>query len=242
MPREYSNEQLERMVMGEAENPNVSFYEQSRMNPELSKAAGTRVYETVVMIKKTQPGLTDFVAYRAQPKDIKEYPDEYQYLLNTKADIGSPGIEIIPGLTQNEVQELKDYGITTITKLCDAETLPAHLQHCQVSAQRINEVFKNEQQSNEESQQEENVGEEGGITQDTRSTEVLPEACRSIDTGYVGRPSTEDSPATPDRGTAGRPLPGGRINSGERVTTAENAGHIPGRKEKVSNDWSISFG
>ena len=116
------------MVQGEEENPNVQFYEQSKMNPEQSKAAGKRVYQTRLMIKKTQPGLDDFAAYVAQPADIAEWPDEHQYYLNTKEDVGSPLIDILPGLGMDVIQELRDYGLTTITKLCAAKTLPVHLQ------------------------------------------------------------------------------------------------------------------
>ncbi|RKX23165.1 MAG: hypothetical protein DRP45_10820 [Candidatus Zixiibacteriota bacterium] len=195
MSREYTDRQLERMMLGEEENPYVQFYEKSQMNVKLSKAAGHRVYETVVMCKKTQPGLDDFVAYVAQPADIRDNPDEYDSFMNNKGDIGSPSVDIIPGVNPNEVQELIDYGITTITKLCEAKTLPQHLIHVQASGRRIQEALRHEQEANEESHSEE--------------TSDVPSPNRPIDTAPVRRSSVQAGDGSEGGEVAERPHPRG---------------------------------
>lgn len=239
MPQEYSQRQLEKMVTGSEENPNVQFYEQSTMNPDESKLAGKRVYHTRLMIKKTQPGLADFAAYAAQPRDIEEWPDEYQFFLNNKGDVGSPGIDIIPGLGMDVIQELRDYGLLTITKLCAAKTLPAHLQPAQASARRLNEVLQNEQSTNE-----------------TKQTEEVPSADRRIDPTDVGRHDVPRSPGAEVSAIGAGPGQGGRFDGGEgRVGSEDQDGRTGCQEDQeeetggqvknplvFSDNWSISIG
>jgi hypothetical protein len=157
VPQELSQKQLEAIVDGDKPDPNCVFYEESKLDVEASKAAGRRVYTTVLMVKYTQPGVTDWAPQRAQRADIEHNQDAYNYYKNTKADVGSPSVTILPGIRPDESQELIDYGILTITKLCQANTLPAHLQHLQASARRLNEVLKHEQENNEKAHQAEEV-------------------------------------------------------------------------------------
>ena len=212
MSREYTDRQLERMMLGEEENPYVQFYEKSQMNVKLSKAAGHRVYETVVMCKKTQPGLADFAAYVAQPADIRDNPDEYDSFMNNKGDIGSPSVDIIPGVNPNEVQELIDYGITTITKLCEAKTLPQHLIHVQASGRRIQEALRHEQEANEESHSEE--------------TSDVPSPNRQQHSRDVIQPSIQGS---------------GRDGSGETKEGVRESG-CEYHRQGLSPNWSIQIG
>ena len=228
MAQEYTQKQLERMVVGQEENPNVQFFEKATMNPDLSKEAGKRVYVTRVMIKKTQPGLADFASYVAQPKDIQEWPDEYQYYLNTKGDVGSPGVEILPGLDMNKIQELKDYGLTTITKLCAALTLPAHLLPAQASARRLNEVLHNEQQENEKD----------------------PETDRQVDTNNVGRRVLPTSPGAEVGTSPGGAHQGGRLDSrqgspgaqadSDRTRREEEEREVEEDRVKEVRPWGLS--
>ena len=232
------------MVNGAEENPHVQFYEQSTMNPDESKLAGKRVYHTRLMIKKTQPGLADFAAYVAQPKDIEEWPDEHQYYLNTKGDVGSPGIDIIPGLGMDVIQELRDYGLLTITKLCAAKTLPVHLQPAQASARRLNEVLQHEQSTNETNQNEE-----------------MPASDRRIDPADVGRQELPGSPGAQVGAIGPGPGQGGRLNSGQGIPGTEDQDGRTRRQEgqdrqeepggqaaqvkspwALSNNWSIPIG
>ena len=252
MSREYTTTELERMVQGVPHEPNVVFYEQSKMDPDLSKAANKRVYKTVLMVKYTQPGVTDWAPARAQTEDIKAHPEEYQQFLDTRDDVGSPSVEIIPGITQDEAQELIDYGLTTITKLCEALTLPEHLTHVQQSAIRINEVLKHEQQANEESNEEEGEteitepgyqavsteesGSEGSSTGGThgrgyvgnrsltKEAQHVSETDRPIDATDERRPELSASNGVDAGSATERPHKGGRINGGQRI----------------GSDWSIS--
>lgn len=232
MSQELSQSQLERMVQGEMPDPNCVFYEQSKLDVDKSKAAGRRVYSTVLMVKYTQPGVTDWAPQRAQRADIKNNPEAYAYFERTKNDVGSPAVDTIPGIHPNEAQELIDYGIITITKLCEARTLPAHLQHLQASARRLNEVLKHEQESNEKVHQ----------------TEEVPAPDRRDDTVDLGQSSLPGGLGT-EVGTAPEGIrPGGRLDGGEGRTGTEGQDSQAGREEvqKVdswdSPNWSMSIG
>jgi hypothetical protein len=251
LSREYTNKQLERMVLGAVEDPNCVFYEQSKMNPDLSKAAGKRVYQTVLMVKYTQPGVTDWAPARAQKADIEKNQEAYNYFEKTRGDVGAPSINIIPGISPNEAQELIDYGMLTITQLCEAQTLPQHLQHVQDSARRINEVLTNEQQSNEEGYIEENTQLIGnGNARAGESTQDVPAPGRRQYAGDERRPVVEDCEFIPAGKTEIRPGKGGRINSRQRAAGQVN-GHDRGRSQEAqkqvgfklpSTDWNLSFG
>jgi hypothetical protein len=221
------------MVLGSVEEPNVVFYEQSQMDVDASKAARHRVYQTVLMIKVTAPGVTDWAPYRAQPADVKRHPEAYARFLEVKGDVGSPSVQIVPGITANEAQELIDYGIHTLTKLCDAEVLPRHLIHLQASARRINEVFKHEKVSNET------------ITRADASDDV-PAPDRRDHPADVRRPvfPAGDSPevgATPER-----LRPSGRLDSGPGITRPDVGRDRPGGQGAeegwLTPNWNLSFG
>lgn len=237
MAQEYTNAQLERMVLGKVEKPNVVFYEESCMDVEKSKAAGRRIYSTVLMVKYTQPGVTDWAPQRAQKQDILNNQEAYQYFLQTKGDVGSPSVKIIPGIKADEAQELIDYGIVTITKLCDAEVLPRHLLHLQASARRLNEVMKDEQTRNQQ--------EHDSYRPSTGDAEV------EIETQNVGQAKEEDwhVPA-PDRrddtvGMRRRVLPtgpqdgGGETREGLRSGGRDDGGQgtIPGPEKEHDSAW-----
>jgi hypothetical protein len=218
MSREYTNAELERMVLGKVEEPNVVFYEQSKMDPDLSRDAGKRVYKTVLMVKYTQPGVTDWAPARAQKEDIKAHPVEYQQFLATKDDVGAPLIDIIPGVSQDELQELRDYGLLTITKLCQAKTLPPHLQHVQASARRINEVLKHERESNQENHREE-------VREEAQQAGPVPAPGGPVDPGNVRRPEA-----------AG----GGRQPTGRTPEGLRSGGRFD-HSQGLSPNWSISI-
>ena len=242
MPQEYSQKQLERMVNGAEENPNVQFYEKSTMNPDESRVAKKRVYHTRLMIKKTQPGLADFAAYVAQPADLEEWPDEYQYFLNTQGDVGSPGIDIIPGLAMDVIQELRDIGVTTITKLCEALTLPAHLQHAQASARRLNEVLHHEQSTNEAKQTEDVSATDRRIDPDNVGQSVLQRGTPGEVNPITGGPHTGR------RLNGGEGYPGSEDQDSQARRQEEQAGHQEpgGKATKVgawdNPNWDLSFG
>lgn len=241
MSQEYTQAQLERMVQGKPQEPTVVFYDQSKMDVDASKAAGRRVYNTVLMVKYTQPGVTDWAPQRAQKADIANNPEEYDLYLRTKDDVGSPSVTIIPGISPDESQELIDYGIVTITKLCEATILPAHLQHIQASARRLNEVLKHERQTNEQVH-----------SQEAHKAEEMPAPDRRVDTADIGRP---ELPAghQPQVGTATRgSRPGGRLDGGQGQARQE-AGEGSARREaeqKVKQplhpllgvEWEIQIG
>jgi hypothetical protein len=232
MSQELSQSQLERMVQGEMPDPNCVFYEQSKLDVEKSKAAGRRIYSTVLMVKYTQPGVTDWAPQRAQKADIRNNPEAYAYFERTKNDVGSPSVDMIPGIHPNEAQELIDYGIITITKLCEAQTLPAHLQHLQASARRLNEVLKHEQESNEKAHQ----------------TEEMLATDRRNDTVGMRPTAVSRSPGTQVGSVTGGLREGGRLDGGEGRTGQED--RTPETRceevQKVdrwdSPNWSLSIG
>ncbi len=233
MAQELSQKELERMVDGDKPDPNCVFYEESKIDVEASKKADRRIYNTVLMVKYTQPGVTDWAPQRAQPADIKNNPEAYSYFLTTKGDVGSPSVTIIPGIHPNEAQELIDYGVGTITKLCAAKTLPAHLQHLQASARRLSEVLENERESNEKNHQE---------------TEDVSATGRPVDAVDVGRPVLPGSVSAEVIPAAGRVCEGGRLDGSEGQNRPEGT-DIEARREegqKVGTwsdpNWNISFG
>jgi hypothetical protein len=227
------------MVDGEKPDPHCQFYEQSKLDVDASKAAGRRIYSTVLMVKYTQPGVTDWAPQRAQRADIEQNQDAYNYFLTTKADVGSPSITILPGIRPDECQELIDYGILTITKLCQANTLPKHLQHLQASARRLNEVLKYERKNNEEV----HTKEAGAI-----QAEVVPAPDRQVNAVDERRCDVPGG-LIPQVGTiADGSREGGRLNGGEGRTGSQDEDHQAGREksEEVARwdnpNWSLSIG
>lgn len=128
---ELSQEELERMVKGTPEKPYVTFYDHAVLNRDRSKAAGRRVYDTVLYVKKKFPGVNDYQPRRASKSDIEKYPAEYDLYRRSKTDASMPSIDLIPGLEIAYRQELRDMGIANIGQLVEAKTLPPHLEPAQ---------------------------------------------------------------------------------------------------------------
>ncbi len=116
-----TQEQLEELVVGKAPDPHVTFYEQAVLDVEASKAAGRRIWKTEVFIKRTFPGVSDWTPQRAREDDIRKHPAEYQYFLDNRQGIKEPGVEILPGLSVVNLQELRDLGLYTIRALAKAQ-------------------------------------------------------------------------------------------------------------------------
>jgi hypothetical protein len=195
-----SQRQLEEMVEGRPQNPNVMFYEQATLDHVASTKAGHRIYRKAVFIKVTQPGVTDWTAYKAQPEDIRNYPEEYEYFLNNKQGDQVPGVEIIPNLDIAHLQELRDMGLTTIPRLADSQIVPPHLEYARHSAIAINTVLQEQSNGEEESKQE---GEE---------TNRMPQADRSVDPVGIRQPSIQARPGIEDDQAAEGIQEGGRID------------------------------
>lgn len=155
---DYTQRQLEEMVVGKNPNPRAVFFEQAVLNTARSKEAGRRLYDRMIYIRLSQPGVTDSISYQAQKQDLIDYADEYQYFLNNKQGIRKPGIDIIPNLDITHLQELRDYGILTIPQLADMEVVPPHLAYAHDAAKVFNQALKEtshvEEESIEEDRQE----------------------------------------------------------------------------------------
>jgi hypothetical protein len=157
---DFTQKQLEEMVVGKTSNPNVIFFEHAALNVPNSKQAGRRVYDTLVYIKLSQPGVDDNISYLAQKEDVTKYPDEYQYFLNNKGGRTAPGVEIIPGLDIAHLQELRDYGILTVAKLAEMEAVPPHLSYAHRAARVLNQAFEDmsyDEESSNQTNQETNT-------------------------------------------------------------------------------------
>ena len=162
MSRELSQNVLEQMVNGDPQIPNVIFYEQAILDHEASNNSGERVYHKAVFVKITQPGVTDWVSYKAKRADFAAYPEEYDAFMNNKQGTRDPGVEIIPNLDITHLQELIDRGFSTIPKLAEALQVPEHLEYALQSAIAINNVLKEARNA----KQEENIQEESTPTPD----------------------------------------------------------------------------
>ncbi|GAJ15112.1 unnamed protein product, partial [marine sediment metagenome] len=195
-----SQRQLEEMVEGKPQNPNVMFYEQATLDHVASKEAGHRVYRKAVFIKVTQPGVTDWTAYKAQPQDLRSYPEEYEFFLNNKQGDQVPGVEIIPNLDIAHLQELRDMGLTTIPRLADSKIVPPHLEYARHSAIAINAVLQEQSNGEEESNQE------------SEETDNLPQADRPVNPVSISRPGVQASPSIADDKAAEGLQEGGRID------------------------------
>ncbi len=152
--------QLEEMVVGKSQNPNVIFYEHATLNVPKSHEHGRRMYDTKVYIQLSQPGVADNISYLAQKADIEKYPDEYAYFMQNRGGKSEPGIEIIPNLDIAHLQELRDYGILTVSKLAEMETVPPHLEYAHRASKVLNQAFEEMNDGNEEDSKEEGVEED----------------------------------------------------------------------------------
>ena len=144
MAREHSQATLEKMVNDDEMPANVVFFEKAAIDQNKSVLEKRRCYKKHTYMKKTVPGLSDWVAHVATREDIRDYPDQYQTFLANKQGKREAGIEIIPGLDIIALQELTDYGLTTINKLAVAVNVPAHLQYAQDAAVRIRDLLQEE--------------------------------------------------------------------------------------------------
>lgn len=198
------------MVQGEFDDPRCVFFDKATLDVEASKEAGKRVYISTVMIKLTQAGVTDWVAYRAQAEDFLKYPEEYQYFLNNRQGERSPRIDIIPGMEMAHQQELIDYGLGTIDKLCAAELVPPHLEYAQASARRLQIALR----------QEIDHGHEKGQTESGQKAREESIAEDGPAPDRRDHPDRVQGRAVPDRAgrEKGHPAkgspPGGRLNGG----------------------------
>ena len=199
MSRELSQQKLEQMVNGSPQLPNVIFYEQAILDHAASEEAKHRVYIKTVFVKITQPGVTDWVSYKAQPADIAKYPEEYDYFMNHKQGKRVPGIEIIPNLDIAHLQELIDMGLAKIPKLAETLTVPSHLEYARQAAITINAVL---QETNNASKEE--------SVEESREAEVVPAPSRQIDPvdllgpAVPNRPRVEESQLTKGLQASGR--------------------------------------
>ena len=163
-------------------------------------------------MKKTAPGLTDYASALATPKDIMDYPEEYEYFMQNKQGTREPGIEMIPGLDILHLTELRDYGLLTIRKLAEANSVPVHLKAAQDAAIRIQATLAKENESGKE----ENTSKE--IEQEVPATD------RSSDTGHIGQPAVSSSEGNRSREVGEGLRSGGPIHNSQGI-----------------DNWSVSF-
>jgi hypothetical protein len=154
MATDYTQSQLEEMVVGKNPNPRAMFYEQAVLNVEKSKAANRRMYDKKIYIKLTQPGVRDSMSYEAQKNDIAEYRKEYDYFMQNRQGQKTPDISIIPNLDIAHLQELRDYGILTIPQLAAMEVVPPHLEYAFKAAKVFNKALQETSHAEEESIEE----------------------------------------------------------------------------------------
>lgn len=187
MAIEYTQKQLEVMVVGKDIDPTVTFYEQAVLDVENSNKEGRRIYRNQVMIKRVVPGVTDYVAQRATPQDIKRWPEEYEAFDTEIHMMKSPGLEVLPGISNIEKQELIDRGLGTVARLSDSLNVPEHLAHLQPVARRIHQAIQAEeiQHGNEEESKQEEIREKV-------STENVHATHRRDDRADVGQPGVPD--------------------------------------------------
>jgi len=219
---ELSQKQLEEMVEGKPQTPRAVFYDKARMHVEKSKAAGRRIYVTVTYIKETQAGVTDWVAVKARDVHFKQYPEEYQHYLNNRQGVRSPSIDVIPNITPAEIQELIDYGLSTIRVLAEAKQVPPHLTHIHRNAQVLQSVFKEQTNASDQTEKE---GYREEVTEESPAR-LLSEANRQIHTDDVGRSNIPEGASVPER----------------KVTERIRAGGRDQRHKGVDSNWSISIG
>jgi len=233
MANELSQEQLEEMVNGKPAKPRCVFYESATLDHEASKAAGRRVYTAVVMCKLTQPGVHDWTAYHAQADDFLRYPEEYEYYLTNRQGTRSPSIDIIPGLEMVHKQELIDYGLATIDKLCAAKILPQHLMYAQDSARRLRAALNQETGRNGETRENQEQGNTG------ERRDVLAPAGQD-NVHHVGRPVPPQGSESGSLSTGGV-HPGGPDNGGQGATDGSRADDGIGyRLPNYNWDWSLN--
>lgn len=182
---ELSQKQLEEMVVGKPGSPTVSFFDKPVLDRAKSEEAGRRVYRDQLMVKKTQPGVADWVAEYAQPADILRYAEEYDRYKNTRKGTTSPSIDVLPNIEPTHKQELIDYGLGTIDLLVSADVLPDHLKQAQDAAKIIYSALKEANHGGQEEGIEEEISEAedvlalGGREERDHERRPQPEAIRT---------------------------------------------------------------
>jgi hypothetical protein len=231
MTQSYTQEKLEEMVVGKQPNPNAVFFEHATLNVQRSNAANRRLYDKKVYIKLSQAGVADSISYEAQQADIDAYPEEYQYFLQNRQGAREVGIEIIPNLDIAHLQELRDYGILTVTKLAQMEQVPHHLEYAHRAAKIFSKALQETRNGSiEEDNLEENAREEipSKTIQNNGGSEeaiFMPTADRQQHSDDVGRPEVPASP---------------RVRPEGGDTRGNEADRQPQRNNPIDN-WSASF-
>ena len=206
MSRELSQQKLEQMVNGSPQLPNVIFYEQAILDHSASEAAKHRIYVKTVFVKITQPGVTDWVSYKAQKEDIAKYPEEYDYFMNHKQGKRVPGIEIIPNLDIAHLQELIDMGLSKIPKLAETLTVPSHLEYARQAAVTINAVLQETEHAQEES-----------IEEIVSQAQVVPETDRQDDPVDLCGPAVPNRPIVEESHSAKGLQASGRFDGSQSI-------------------------
>ncbi len=175
---EYTQKQLEEMVVGKPSRPRALFFEKAALNVAESKAQGRRVYDRKVYVRKMQPGVRDSISYLAQKADIVEFRAEYEeFLRNRQGAQTTVSISVIPNLDLSHMQELVDMGLGTVQALAESEVVPKHLEYARQSAIALDAVLKEQRHGKEESNQEihkHGTGLEGNPEAEVRSANEVP--------------------------------------------------------------------
>lgn len=188
------------MVVGTPPEPNVSFFEKATLDQVESKKVGRRIYRRKVYIKKRVAGATDWVAYRAKAKDIKQYPEEYALFERTQQGSRIASVDIIPSLDIVHLQELFDLGLSTIPALAAAETVPQHLRYAHRAAIAINNVLMEDYHAEEKGIEESNGETRGELLDEDAIGEIYSaleghEDGGRLDNGSVGQSGAAGSEA-----------------------------------------------
>jgi len=174
MAQDYTNIQLEEMVVGKQHKANAVFYEKARLMIDKSKEAGRRIYEPQTYIMLTQPGVTDKISYAATKKDIEAYPEEYAYYMQNRQGVRETvPISIIPNLNLAHYQELIDLGLSDVRILAETASVPPHLEPARQSAITLHRVLQEQRHASKKENIEEEVVEEVQRLSDVLETHRL---------------------------------------------------------------------
>ena len=155
---EYTQKQLEEMVVGKSAKPRAYFFEKAALNVAKSNEAGRRIYDKKLYVRPIQTGVTDSISYLAQKSDIVEFRDEYEEFLRTRqGSQTSVSVSVIPNLDLAHMQELIDMKLTTIAALAQAEAVPPHLEYARQSAIALDAVLKEQANDQQKDHQEEEI-------------------------------------------------------------------------------------
>jgi hypothetical protein len=219
MAQEYTQDELERMVLGEPTDPNVTFFEKATLDVAASHEAKRRVYIKRIMFKRMAPGCTDWTVAYATKEHIQAHPREYQYFLENRQSEKKPGIELIPGLDILHYQELVDYGIHTLEALVESQ-VPEHLEPAQRKADALMKAI-----------------------QEMEDGEEMPASDRRDDTTDIGQRSLLPRVRSEEKRTTRGDGSGGRNNGSERPEPVHRAAPPPaqeeGRKEEGRKENSF---